>query len=69
MSDLNARDASGNSALYYAVVNMHLEMVNLLISMGADVNCRCELGNTPLHMAFMTGDKLEKNAQIIKKLI
>jgi len=48
-NNIDTKDADENTALFYAVKNMHPEMVNLLLNIGADVNKRCELGNTPLH--------------------
>lgn len=37
--------------------------------MGANPNIKCELGNTPLHMALMLGDRIPKNVQIIHTLM
>ena len=48
---------------------MHLETLELLLKMGADVNKPCELGNTPLHQAMMTGEKVPKNQKIMALLI
>lgn len=61
--DLNARDNNKNSALYYAVQNENVEMVNQLIKMGGDPNLQNENNNTCLHLAF----KL-KNVKIVKIL-
>lgn len=47
--DLDVQDSFKNTPLYYAVQNMHFDMVRILLSCGADANKRCELGNTPLH--------------------
>jgi ankyrin repeat protein len=59
----------GNTALFYAVQNMHLDTLNLLLNMGADVNRKCELGNTALHQALMVGYKIDKNVKIINTLV
>ncbi len=44
---------------------MHHEVLSILIDFGANVNKKCELGNTALHYALMGGDKIEKNKKII----
>ena len=67
--DLDVTDHLGNTALFYAAQNMHLEALELLIQLGADVNRKCELGNTALHHAMMVGDKIAKNRPIIATLI
>jgi hypothetical protein len=41
-----------NSALFIAVEFAHPEIVRLLLSHGADVNTRDEVGTTPLHLAI-----------------
>ena len=61
---LNQIDREENTLLWYAVVNMNLEMMNILITNGADVNKQCKHGNTPMHYAFMVGDKIDKNKPI-----
>jgi len=49
----NARDTgNGNCPLHIAAQNGHLELVNLLISKGGDVNSQNGKGNTALHMAL-----------------
>jgi ankyrin repeat protein len=63
------KDYLGNTALYYAVQNMHIETLRILIEFGASVHARCELGNTALHQAFMIGDKVPKNLNIISCLL
>ena len=66
--DIDAKDSKGNSALFYAVQHLNLDMVKLLLNYGADVNIKCEIGNTPLHLALMVGYRLEKNVEIINTL-
>jgi ankyrin repeat protein len=58
---LDIVDNYKNTPIFYAVQNMHLETLELLLKMGANVNKQCELGNTPLHQAMMTGEKVTKN--------
>jgi len=67
--DLNLKDQFGNSIVYYAVVNMHQAVLELLIKLGANLNQRGELGNTPLHYAFMVGNRIPRNERIIQTLI
>ena len=67
--DLNARDALGNTAVYYATTHMNLDCLQILVTLGADVNRRCELGNTPLHMALMVGERVPKNVEVIDMLM
>lgn len=45
------RDNTGTNALLYAVHNGDIEMVNLLLTFGANPNVADNLGNTPLHYA------------------
>ena len=62
-------DQHGNTPLYYAVKNMHPEMVSILLNMGADVNKRCEMGNTVMHECFMIGEKIDKNRKVLNTLM
>ena len=66
---LDQVDEQGNTALYYAVESMHEDVVDLLIQLGADVNRKCQHGNTALHYAMMVGEQIEKNNRIISILI
>ncbi len=56
--DLNVADKNGNTSLFYAVSGSHYETVETLLSLGANVNCRNEFGNTPLHKALMLGQSI-----------
>lgn len=67
--DLDIADQHKNTPIFYAVQNMHYDTLKLLLKLGADVNKKCELGNTPLHQAMMTGDKIQKNVKIMDLLI
>ena len=46
-------DGDGGTALHYAAMYSGKEVINLLISYGADVNARDEHQSTPLHQAAM----------------
>ncbi|NQT02419.1 MAG: ankyrin repeat domain-containing protein [Planctomycetes bacterium] len=46
-------DGDGSTALHYAAMYSGKEVMNLLISYGADVNARDEHQSTPLHQAAM----------------
>jgi ankyrin repeat protein len=48
--DVNATDASGNSALHYAMQNHDERMVKLLVASGADVGLRNAEARTPAAM-------------------
>ncbi len=51
-ADVNARDAGGMTPLMWAAVRGHLDMVQLLVEKGAQVNAKDTfIGNTPLHDA------------------
>ena len=50
-ADVNAKDASGNTPLYYAILYIDdSDFINLLIANGADVNTKNQGGETPLHI-------------------
>ncbi|GAA49883.1 transient receptor potential cation channel subfamily A member 1 [Clonorchis sinensis] len=48
---LKAQDSSGSSLLHCSIEKGRPELVNLLLSRGADVNALDALGNTPVHLA------------------
>ena len=52
-ADVNAKDHTGSTPLYYAALYGHKEVAELLIAAGADVNVKNERprGRTPLHWA------------------
>lgn len=49
--DLNLRDKLGYSALHYAAQNYVVDLAELLIEKGAEVDCRNNSGATPLFVA------------------
>ena len=48
---INVTDKMGNTLLMKAVVNDHLEVVEYLLSKGADPNCTNRIGETALDIA------------------
>lgn len=48
---VSAKDENGNTLIYYAVDQMHINLVELLLSKGADINIKNQDGRTPLHIA------------------
>jgi serine/threonine protein kinase len=53
----NAKDATGSSLLHYAVTNNRLEIAQVLINKGANINARYdEDGHTVLHLAVLHPD-------------
>jgi hypothetical protein len=53
----NAKDAKGSSLLHYAITNNRLEIAQVLINKGADINARYdEDGHTVLHLAVLHPD-------------
>jgi len=55
--DVNARDASGKSALMVAAQNGNKKLAKRFLRMGADPNQADRQGNTALHFAFSVGYK------------
>lgn len=48
--NLNLKDESGRTPLHYAVLNGRLEIVELLVENGADINAKDWIDETPLHL-------------------
>jgi hypothetical protein len=57
-NDVNVKDSHDNTPLYYAAKNGNKEICEFLLAHNAKVNIRCQNGNTPLHMAFFSGQPL-----------
>ena len=51
-ADPNIPDNKGNTALHYAVLNGHVNMVDDLLAHGANPNTVSKEGETPLHLAI-----------------
>lgn len=66
--DVNARDQSDVTPLYYAIKAEHpnKDIVNSLVSAGADVNAKFPHGESPLHSAMCFCDK---SLDIVKILV
>jgi len=54
-ANVNAKDKYGGTALMYAAVKGHKEVVELLIENGADVNAKNIMGKTALMSASRGG--------------
>nr|XP_047126785.1 serine/threonine-protein phosphatase 6 regulatory ankyrin repeat subunit A-like [Hydra vulgaris] len=52
---INARCAIGRTALHFAAGNKHLELVQLLLGQGAEIDAQDKNGWTPLHYAADAG--------------
>ena len=52
---INAKNNDGETALMWASYNGHLEVVKLLVTLGADVNAKDKNGNTALMWAIYNG--------------
>ena len=53
-NEINAKDSSGLTPLYYAITNYRINMVQWLMEHGADVNIRLGNSDTAVHEAFLT---------------
>ena len=47
-SNVEAKDLMNKTALHYAVINSHLEIIPMLVSEGCNLNAKCSSGMTPL---------------------
>jgi ankyrin repeat protein len=56
LSALCSHDARGNTPLYMAVANRHIDTARFLLDKGVPINIKNENGNTVLHKAFMNQD-------------
>lgn len=51
-SDVGVRDENGLCPLHYAARHNNLETLNLLLELGANIDCQGKKGFTPLHVAL-----------------
>lgn len=61
---LETEDKYSHTALQLAILSDHVSAARLLLSLGASLEARCELGFTPLHNAVVTG-----NTELTKLLL
>jgi ankyrin repeat protein len=54
--DINARTASGETALHLASHGGHLATIQVLVKHGADINTSDAAGNTALHLLAVVED-------------
>ena len=54
---LDAKDEIQKTPLHHAAINNHQEIVELLVSNGADIDVKDEHGVTPLHYASRSNHK------------
>ena len=64
--DVNTKDEQGNSPLYYAAKSGSKEVCDFLVRHKAYVNDPCSNGNTPMHMAFFSGQIMVILFQVVK---
>ena len=62
--DINAVNKRGQTALHIAANKLHIEVVRLLIVLGADTNMQDVDGDTPLHDAIS-----KKSEEIVDELL
>lgn len=73
--DINATDEYGNTALMYAISEVHIKIAKLLIEKGIDVNAENSHGKTALGEAFRCGFDdiikllIEKGVDVNAKLV
>ena len=53
--DINTKNQIGEIPLYWACINGHFDIAQLLVYSGADINARDNYGATPLHWACING--------------
>lgn len=60
---INARDATGRTALHYAANRLHAAVVDLLVDAGADVSLEDDAGSMPIDLAVRHGTRALSIAQ------
>jgi ankyrin repeat protein len=68
-NEINKQNDMGFTALHFACMNVHLDVVRLLVAHGANVNCRNSFGETPLARLLNCGSHQNSGKEIIKILV
>jgi rhodanese-related sulfurtransferase len=63
-TEVNARNADGNNALWLACVGSHLDIIDMLVAAGIEIDNRNDNGATPLMYAASSG-----KAAIVERLL
>jgi hypothetical protein len=61
---INKTDKEGKNALHYAIIEKNIQIIELLIKHGIDVNCQDQGGFAPIHLAIYS-----KDSKILKILL
>lgn len=54
--DVDCKNGASETPLYTAALNLHLQVIEYLLSKKANVNCKTKFHFTPLHAAVFPGD-------------
>ena len=68
-AEFNFHDKNGSTPLYEAVVAKNVDVIKLLVKIGADINAKCENGNTALHRIMLCKDGDPRNERIVNILL
>ncbi|XP_034937941.1 putative ankyrin repeat protein RF_0381 [Chelonus insularis] len=64
--DINVRDLKGKSPLFEACEVGNVSVINILLENGADMECKDNRGDTPLHIALK---RFSRNWECVKSLL
>lgn len=54
-ANLIAEDHRGRQVAHFAAMRNHKKILQFLFDQGIDLDCRCEMGKTPVHYAAQYG--------------